>query len=56
MEALTILTNFVSDLQKHLKWKQVLEEYENQYNLKKFKITEILDVNVVPMYLHIVDK
>ena len=56
MEALTTLTDFISALQKEVNCMQILSNYENLYNLKKYKITEILDVNVISMYLHIVEK
>lgn len=34
----------------------IIRERESQYNLKKYKITEISAENALPIYQHIVEK
>lgn len=56
MEGFNIFTHFVTALQKRGGYLEVLGKYEKEYNLKKYKITEILDVQAISMYLHIMEK
>jgi hypothetical protein len=56
MKGENILEEFICTIKKSINCKEVLENSSNLYNLRKYKITEIPESNVIQMYQHIVEK
>lgn len=53
---MSIFSEFVNQVTRTINYKEILLNYENHYNLRKFKITEIPADSSFSMFQHIVEK